>query len=33
MKGARVLEFEKLREVCGDYQQLGYAKGDLAIFS
>jgi nuclear pore complex protein Nup155 len=27
IKGARVLEFEKLREVCGDYQQLSYAKG------
>lgn len=27
MKGARILEFEKLREICGDYQQLNYAKG------
>ncbi len=27
-----MLEFEKLREVCGDYQQLGYAKGNLTIF-
>lgn len=27
MKGARVLEFEKLREICGDFQQLGFAKG------
>lgn len=29
MKGARNLEFEKLREICGDYQQLNYAKGAL----
>jgi nuclear pore complex protein Nup155 len=28
IKGARILEFEHLREVCGDYQQLNYAKGD-----
>ena len=27
MKGARHLEFEKLREIIGDYQQLNYAKG------
>lgn len=27
MKGARHLDFEKLREICGDYQQLSYAKG------
>ena len=27
MKGARNLEFDKLREICGDYQQLSYAKG------
>jgi nuclear pore complex protein Nup155 len=26
-KGARVLEFEKLRELVGDFQQLNYAKG------
>ena len=26
-KGARILEFEKLREVIGDFQQLNYAKG------
>lgn len=26
-KGAQILEFEKLREICGDYQQLNYAKG------
>lgn len=28
MKGARNLDFEKLREICGDYQQLNYAKGE-----
>lgn len=27
IKGARILEFEKLREICGDFQQLNYAKG------
>lgn len=27
IKGARILEFDKLREICGDYQQLNYAKG------
>lgn len=27
MKGARNLEFDKLREIVGDYQQLSYAKG------
>jgi len=26
-KGARVLGFEKLRELVGDFQQLNYAKG------
>ncbi|KAF9568469.1 nucleoporin [Agrocybe pediades] len=26
-KGAKILEFEKLREVIGDFQQLDYAKG------
>ncbi|KAF8632618.1 hypothetical protein AX15_001820 [Amanita polypyramis BW_CC] len=31
IKGARVLDFEKLREVCGDYQQLGYAKGAILL--
>ena len=30
MKGARNLEFDKLREICGDYQQLSYAKGNLS---
>ena len=28
-KAARILEFDKLREVVGDYQQLCYAKGEL----
>lgn len=28
MKGARHLEFDKLREIIGDYQQLSYAKGN-----
>ncbi|KZT30631.1 nucleoporin [Neolentinus lepideus HHB14362 ss-1] len=34
-KGARILDLEKLREVCGDYQQLNYAKGavDLPLHS
>lgn len=27
IKGARILDFDKIREVCGDYQQLSYAKG------
>jgi len=27
-KGAKILEFEKLREVVGDFQQLDYAKGE-----
>ncbi|KAF8640990.1 hypothetical protein AX17_000635 [Amanita inopinata Kibby_2008] len=31
IKGARVLEFEKLREACGDYQQLNYAKGAILL--
>ncbi|KAG9222729.1 hypothetical protein CCMSSC00406_0004643 [Pleurotus cornucopiae] len=30
-KGARNLEFEKLREICGDYQQLQYAKGAIEL--
>ena len=30
MKGARNLEFDKLREICGDYQELNYAKGMFA---
>ena len=33
MKGARNLEFDKLREICGDYQQLGYAKGTGTVMS
>ncbi|OSD03533.1 nucleoporin [Trametes coccinea BRFM310] len=31
MKGARNLEFDKLREICGDYQQLNYAKGAVEL--
>ncbi|KAJ3475958.1 hypothetical protein NLI96_g11485 [Meripilus lineatus] len=31
MKGARILEFDKLREVCGDYQQLNFAKGAVEL--
>ncbi|TFY65154.1 hypothetical protein EVJ58_g2157 [Rhodofomes roseus] len=31
MKGARNLDFEKLREICGDYQQLSYAKGAVEL--
>ncbi|KAI0757109.1 nucleoporin [Daedaleopsis nitida] len=31
MKGARNLEFDKLREICGDYQQLSYAKGAVEL--
>ncbi|KAH9950428.1 nucleoporin [Amylocystis lapponica] len=31
MKGARILEFEKLQEICGDYQQLSYAKGAIEL--
>ncbi|KIJ68529.1 hypothetical protein HYDPIDRAFT_82110 [Hydnomerulius pinastri MD-312] len=30
-KGARILEFDKIREVCGEYQQLGYAKGAVEL--
>ena len=26
-KAARILEYEKLKEICVDYQQLKYAKG------
>ena len=32
-KAAPVIEFEKLREICGDYQQLNYAKGTSVPFS
>lgn len=32
MKGARILEFDKLREICGDFQHLNYAKGTLPLF-
>ncbi|KAJ7125656.1 nucleoporin [Mycena crocata] len=31
IKGARILEFDKLREICGDYQQLSYAKGAIEL--
>ncbi|KAH7913029.1 nucleoporin [Hygrophoropsis aurantiaca] len=31
MKGARILEFDKIREICGEYQQLGYAKGAIEL--
>ncbi|KAJ7706259.1 nucleoporin [Mycena rosella] len=31
IKGARILEFDKLREICGDYQQLNYAKGAVEL--
>ncbi|KAL0951292.1 hypothetical protein HGRIS_008003 [Hohenbuehelia grisea] len=30
-KGARNLEFEKLREICGDYQQLNFARGAVEL--
>ncbi|PPQ62740.1 hypothetical protein CVT24_000434 [Panaeolus cyanescens] len=30
-KGARIIEFEKLREVIGDFQQLDYAKGAITL--
>ncbi|KAF8971407.1 nucleoporin [Flammula alnicola] len=30
-KGARIIEFEKLREVIGDFQQLNYAKGAINL--
>jgi len=31
MKGARIMEFDKLREVIGDYQQLDFAKGAVEL--
>ncbi|PIL32067.1 transporter [Ganoderma sinense ZZ0214-1] len=31
MKGARNLEFDKLREIVGDFQQLSYAKGAVEL--
>ncbi|TFY73690.1 hypothetical protein EWM64_g10322, partial [Hericium alpestre] len=31
MKGARILDFDKLREVIGDYQQLNYAQGAVEL--
>jgi len=30
-RAARILEFDKLREICGDYQQLNYAKGAVDL--
>jgi nuclear pore complex protein Nup155 len=30
-KGARILELDKLREIIGDFQQLGYAKGAIEL--
>ncbi|EAU93155.2 nucleoporin Nup157/170 [Coprinopsis cinerea okayama7 len=30
-KGARIMEFEKLREIIGDFQQLNYAKGAVLL--
>ncbi|KAJ8580471.1 nucleoporin-domain-containing protein, partial [Rhizopogon salebrosus TDB-379] len=32
-KGARMLDFDKMREVCGEYQQLGYAKGAVELLT
>ena len=31
MKGARIVEFDKLREVIGDYQQLDFPKGAIEL--
>ncbi|KAE9408173.1 nucleoporin [Gymnopus androsaceus JB14] len=30
-KGARILDLEKLREICGDFQLLSYAKGAIEL--
>ncbi|KAJ3721481.1 nucleoporin [Lentinula raphanica] len=30
-KGARILDLEKLREICGDFQLLNYAKGAIEL--
>ncbi|EJD04002.1 nucleoporin [Fomitiporia mediterranea MF3/22] len=30
-RAARVIEFEKLREICGDYQHLNYVKGAIEL--
>jgi len=30
-KGARILEFEKLREIIGDFQQLNFARGAILL--
>ncbi|KIK70905.1 hypothetical protein GYMLUDRAFT_32985 [Collybiopsis luxurians FD-317 M1] len=31
IKGARILDLEKLREICGDFQLLSYAKGAIEL--
>ena len=31
MKGAHIMEFDKLREIIGDYQQLDFAKGAIEL--
>ncbi|KAF5385502.1 hypothetical protein D9757_005350 [Collybiopsis confluens] len=31
IKGARILDLEKLREICGDFQLLSYAKGAVEL--
>lgn len=31
MKAVRAIDFEKLREICGDYQHLSYAKGVIEL--
>ncbi len=31
MKGARMMAFDKLREIIGDYQQLDFAKGAIEL--
>ena len=31
IKGARIIDFEKLREIIGDYQQLQYVKGAVEL--
>ncbi|KAG7450597.1 nucleoporin [Guyanagaster necrorhizus] len=31
IKGARILDLQKLREICGDFQQLTYAKGAVDL--
>jgi nuclear pore complex protein Nup155 len=31
LKGARILQFDKVKEICGDYQNLNYAKGAVEL--